>query len=297
MLADFAPAKINLNLRIGSRRPDGYHELESLVVFADVGDRLRLTPGETLSLAVEGETAADSGAIADNLVLRAARALAAEISDLRSGYFELSKSLPVAAGLGGGSSDAAAALRLLAQANATRDLSGGLVAAARNTGADVPVCLDPKPRIMRGIGDILSVPLNLPALPAILVNPRVSVPTAAVFAARSKGGFNKSGKMQADPAIALAEQATSKTAMPNAGDLIGALHNSGNDLEAPACSQYPVIVDVLDALRALPGCRLARMSGSGATCFGLFDAGHLRAAAHELQAKHPAWWIAPTTLG
>lgn len=297
MLVDFAPAKINLTLRIRQRRPDGYHDLESLVVFADIGDHLRLTPGDTLSLAVDGDTARDAGIIADNLVLKAGRALAAQVAGLRAGHFELTKSLPVAAGLGGGSSDAAAALRLLGQANPDKKLSGDprMMTAARQTGADVPVCLDPRPRIMRGIGDLLSAPLHLPKLPAILVNPRVAVPTAAVFAARA--GMATPRRQDEDPAITLAESATSEAKMPEAGELIDALHRSDNDLQAPAISLHPVIADVLDALRALPGCRLARMSGSGATCFGLFDAARLNAAARELAAKHPGWWIAPTNLG
>lgn len=297
MLVDFAPAKINLTLRVRQRRPDGYHDLESLVVFADIGDHLRLTPGGTLSLAVDGDTARDAGTIADNLVLKAGRALAAQVAGLRVGHFELTKSLPVAAGLGGGSSDAAAALRLLGQANQDKKLSGDprMKIAARQTGADVPVCLDPKPRIMRGIGDLLSAPLHLPKLPAILVNPRVAVPTAAVFAARA--GMATPRRQDEDPAIVLVEGATSEARMPDAGELIDALRRSDNDLQAPAISLHPVIADVLDALRALPGCRLARMSGSGATCFGLFDASHLNDAARELTAKHPGWWIAPTSLG
>jgi len=251
MLADFAPAKINLTLRIRQRRPDGYHDLESLVVFADIGDHLRLTTGDTLSLAVDGDTARDAGIVADNLVLKAARALAAQVAGVRVGHFKLTKSLPVAAGLGGGSSDAAAALRLLGQANQDKKLSGDprMMSAARQTGADVPVCLDPKPRIMRGIGDLLSAPLHLPKLPAILVNPRVAVPTAAVFAARAGMA---APRRQDDPAIALAEGATSEAGMPDAGELIDALRRSDNDLQAPAISLHPVVADVLDALRTLP---------------------------------------------
>jgi 4-diphosphocytidyl-2-C-methyl-D-erythritol kinase len=296
MLVDFAPAKINLTLRIRQRRPDGYHDLESLVVFADIGDRLRLTPGDTLSLAVDGDTARDAGIIPDNLVLKAARALASQVAGLRVGHFQLTKSLPVAAGLGGGSSDAAAALRLLGQANQDKKLSAdaGMMSAARQTGADVPVCLDPKPRIMRGIGDLLSAPLHLPKLPAILVNPRVAVPTAAVFAARAGMA---TPQRQDDPAIALVEGATSEARMPDSGEFIDALRRSDNDLQAPAISLHPVVADVLDALRALPGCRLARMSGSGATCFGLFDMARVDAAARELAVRHPGWWIAPTNLG
>jgi 4-diphosphocytidyl-2-C-methyl-D-erythritol kinase len=166
-----APAKVNLTLRVIARRADGYHELESLVVFADRGDRLTFTPGGALSLTVSGVTAAQAGDGADNLVLKAARALA-----------ERKPGLPVAAGLGGGSSDAAAALRLIAQANALPPDDARLHEAARVTGADVPVCLDPRPRVMRGIGELLSAPLSLPPLAAVLVNPGVAVATKLVFA-------------------------------------------------------------------------------------------------------------------
>ncbi len=188
---EFAPAKINLTLRIGRKRPDGYHDLESLVVFAGaVGDDLRLLPGDAAALSVTGETAEQAGPLGDNLVLKAVRALQALIPDLRSGHFHLTKRLPVAAGIGGGSSDAAAALRLAALLNELPLDDDRLIAAARATGADVPVCLDPQPRIMRGIGEILSERLRLPALHAVLVNPGVPVPTGAVFAAlaRSRAG-------------------------------------------------------------------------------------------------------------
>lgn len=294
----FAPAKINLTLRVRGRRPDGYHDLESLVAFADIGDRLRLAPGEKLSLTVAGETAAWAGPPADNLVLKAARRLLAECPGLTAGRFDLDKSLPVAAGLGGGSSDAAAALRLLAQANPALlpPDDSRLMAAARATGADVPVCLDPRPRLMRGKGDILSPPLVLPGLPAILVNPRVSTPTAAVFAAYAATPHD--GEAAADPATALAEGATLQDRMPARGDLIAALARSRNDLEAPAILLHPIIAEVLDALRALPGCRLARMSGSGATCFTLFDTDAAAAdAARNLAKRTPQWWVRTTTLG
>ena len=165
------------------RRADGYHELESLVVFASVGDRLTFAPGRALALTVGGPTAAAAGELADNLVLKAARALAERVAGLKLGRFDLSKRLPVAAGLGGGSADAAAALRLLARANRLALDDPRLMEAARATGADVPVCLDPRPRVMRGIGDVLSEPLDLPRLPAVLVNPGVAVPTKDVFAA------------------------------------------------------------------------------------------------------------------
>jgi 4-diphosphocytidyl-2-C-methyl-D-erythritol kinase len=167
-----APAKVNLTLRVRGRRLDGYHEIESLVVFAAVGDALAFTPGESLALAVRGPTAAAAGDLADNLVLKAVRALAERTPGLELGRFVLSKRLPVAAGLGGGSTDAAAALRLLARHNRIALDDARLMAAARATGADVPVCLDPRSRMMRGIGELLSQPLTLPGLPALLINPR-----------------------------------------------------------------------------------------------------------------------------
>src|SRR6266436_2792294 len=181
--AEKAPAKVNLTLRVLGRRADGYHDIESLVAFAGVGDALTFTPGGALALAVGGPTAAAAGDVADNLVLKAARALAERVEGLKLGRFTLSKRLPVSAGLGGGSADAAAALRLLARANRMAPDDPRLLQAARATGADVPVCLDPRARLMRGIGDILSDPLDLPKLPAVLVNPGVAVPTRDVFAA------------------------------------------------------------------------------------------------------------------
>ncbi len=283
-----APAKVNLTLRVLGRRADGYHDLESLVVFAGVGDRLAFVPGRALSLSVRGPTAAAAGGLDSNLVLKAARALAERVAGLRLGRFELSKRLPVAAGLGGGSSDAAAALRLLARANRLALDDPRLLEAARVTGADVPVCVDPRPRIMRGIGDILSEPLDLPRLPAVLVNPGVAVPTKDVFAA-----------------LRLAPNASDAASGPcfaDAGagrtELVTALLNDRNDLEAPAIALQPVIADVLRALREQSGCRLARMSGSGATCFGLFDTSRAAAAAVRiLRDGHAAWWVRATTLG
>src|SRR6478735_11873281 len=181
--AEKAPAKVNLTLRVIGRRADGYHEIESLVAFAGVGDALTFTPGSAVALSVGGPTAAAAGEIADNLVLKAARALAERVERLKLGRFTLSKRLPVAAGLGGGSADAAAALRLLARANDLAPDDPRLMQAARATGADVPVCLDPRPRFMRGIGDVLSDPLDLPRLFAVLLNPGVAVSTREVFAA------------------------------------------------------------------------------------------------------------------
>jgi 4-diphosphocytidyl-2-C-methyl-D-erythritol kinase len=281
--AEKAPAKINLTLRVLGRRADGYHDIESLVAFAGVGDALTFTPGEDLALTVGGPTAAAAGDVADNLVLKAAHALAERVAGLRLGRFTLSKRLPVAAGLGGGSADAAAALRLLARANALAPDDPRLMQAARATGADVPVCLDPHTRLMRGIGDILSDPLDLPRLFALLVNPGVAVATADVFAALAAppAGQTTPAAQPLGPAALLAEIASGR-----------------NDLEAPAIELEPAIADVLAVLRKLPGCRLARMSGSGPTCFGLFDSSRAAsAAARTLRVGYPAWWVRATVLG
>ena len=287
-LTEFAPAKINLTLRVLRRREDGYHELESLVVFAAVGDRVSLTAGPDLELAVAGPTAASSGAAADNLVLRAAKALAQRVPGLTLGRLRLVKRLPVAAGLGGGSADAAAALRLLARSNRLAPADARLQDAAAAVGADVPVCLDPRPRVMRGIGALLSAPLALPPLPAVLVNPRVAVATADVFAALNLA----KGAAHAQRHAPLQELPAER------GALLCALQQQGNDLEEPAIRVQPAIADVLAALRALRNARLARMSGSGATCFALFDSrGAAYGAARQLRATRPHWWVRATTLG
>jgi len=282
--AEIAPAKVNLTLRVGGRRADGYHNIESLVAFAGESDALRLTLAGSTTLSIEGPFVVQTGPAEDNLVIKAATALARDIPALKSGHFELTKNLPAAAGLGGGSSDAAAALRVLARLN---DIPSGdvrLQAAARAIGADVPVCLDPRARVMRGTGQVLSEPLLLPALHAVLVNPGVATVTRDVFAA-----FDT---MNEGKAVDLAA-----TAFPGSADasaLIAWLADHGNDLEPAATSLHPVIGEVLAALRAMPGCRLARMSGSGATCFGLFDASDIQAAARRLHDRHPDWWVRAT---
>ncbi len=276
-LADVAPAKVNLTLHVRARRADGYHEIESLFVFADLGDRLSLTPDLPLDLSVCGPMATAAGPSADNLVLKAARALAAQVAGLRLGGFALDKHLPVAAGLGGGSADAAAALRLLARLNRIPMDDPRLHAAACATGADVPACLDPRPRLVRGIGEILGPPLAVPRLAGVLVNPGVAVATRDVF-----------GRLQLKPgAPAHPDQFT-----------LSALSACRNDLEVPALSLAPAIGAVLAALRALPACRLARMSGSGATCFALFDEASAAAAAADALARaQPAWWVRAVSLG
>ncbi len=278
-----APAKVNLTLHILGRREDGYHTLDSLVAFAGVGDRLDFAPGGPLALDVRGPTAEAAGPEGDNLVLKAARALAARVPGLTLGRFTLVKQLPVAAGLGGGSSDAAAALRALAAANGLAPDDSRLAEAARATGADVPVCLSPSARRMGGIGEVLSPPLELKPLPAVLVNPRAASPTPAVFAGLGLARGQSSGR------AAFAE--------PLDGDVIAALAKGRNDMQAAAERLTPEIGETLAALREAGGARLVRMSGSGATCFALYPDRHAAArAAARLKRMRPEWWVRATVL-
>jgi 4-diphosphocytidyl-2-C-methyl-D-erythritol kinase len=286
-LAALAPAKVNLTLRILGRRADGYHELDSLVVFAGCGDHLTLDAGPSLDLTVSGPTAGQSGAVADNLVLRAAKGLADKAPGLTVGRFALTKELPAGAGLGGGSADAAAALRLLAGANGLKLDDPRVVAVARATGADVPVCVDPRPRVMRGIGDILSAPLALPKLGIIIVHPGIAMPTPPVFKALGLTPGERFASGEAAGPVPEEREA-----------LLAWLAGERNDLEPPAISIAPAIKDVIGAIAALPGCRLARMSGSGSACFGLFDTEEAAAAALPgLAQAHPGWWARAASIG
>lgn len=287
-LVERAPAKINLTLHILGRRADGWHELESLVVFTRSGDTLTLEPGSALGLVVVGPTAGASGSTEDNLVMRAARALAARITDLRLGAFTLTKRLPVAAGIGGGSSDAAAALRLLARANGIAIDDPRVIAAATATGADIPVCLASTARMMRGVGDELGPPLALPPLPALVVNPGVPLETKSVFA---RMGLEPGWRSGASKHAELKGGVSSD-------DVLAALKRGRNDMEDAACVLAPIVSDVLAVLGAARGCRLARMSGSGATCVGLFaDCRAVSRARRAIAAAHPDWWAKATMLG
>ena len=271
---EFAPAKVNLTLHVTGRRGDGYHLLDSLVVFAGVGDRVSASLADEASLVVTGPMAAGLSGEGDNLVLRAARLMgvAARIG--------LEKVLPVSSGIGGGSADAAATLRLLARLSG-RALPGAAEVLA--LGADVPVCLQGRAVRMTGIGEGLGAVPALPEAWLVLVNPGVGVSTPAVF-----------------KALARADNAPMPREVPkmrSAAELAAFLSMQRNDLEAPAMALHPVIGRVKAALSAQPGCRVARMSGSGATCFGLFDdplAAH--AAARAIRAAEPAWWVADAPL-
>jgi 4-diphosphocytidyl-2-C-methyl-D-erythritol kinase len=286
-LAALAPAKVNLTLRILGRRADGYHELDSLVVFAGCGDHLTFDARPSLDLTVSGPTAGQAGAVADNLVLRAAKALADKVPGLTVGRFTLTKELPAGAGLGGGSADAAAALRLLAEANGLALDDPRMVAVVRATGADVPVCLDSRPRVMRGIGDILSAPLALPKLGIIIVHPGIAMPTPPVFKALGLAPGERCAAGEPSGPVPQEREA-----------LLAWLAGERNDLEPPAVGIAPAIKDVIRAIAALPGCRLARMSGSGSACFGLFDTEEAAAAAvRGLAGGYPGWWARAASIG
>lgn len=283
-----ARAKVNLSLRIAGRRPDGYHELESLVVFPDTGDRLTVDLAADLTLDVEGPFADGLTGEADNLVLRAARALRAETGGNKGARMALDKWLPLASGIGGGSADAAAALNLLNELWEAELDSEELARIALELGADVPVCLDAAPAFMTGIGERVA---RLPALPdfvLLLVNPGVAVPTGDVFARLDAAAVTE-GRAEARP-----------PSFATLDELLQWLGSHPNDLEAPAMDIAPAIGMVLRKLNTLPGALLARMSGSGATCFAIFsDRNAAQDALSVLSADYPDWWCvaAPVVTG
>lgn len=277
MLCEQAPAKINLFLHVGTRRDDGFHPLQSLAVFTGAGaDMLHLARADTLSLTLAGPFAGTLAAEADNLVLRAARLLQGPGNENTGAAITLTKNLPVASGIGGGSSDAAAALRGLRTLwNLPAD-EDALCALAAGLGSDVPVCVAARPAYMEGRGEVLTPLTALPRLSLLLVNPGVPVPTGPVFAA-----------LQARRGVGMALP----RGFVDTGDLLRFLEETGNDLQAPALALQPVIGQVLKEIAARPGALLARMSGSGATCFGLFAGDDSCArAAGALAAAHPGWW-------
>ena len=277
-----APAKINLYLHVTGCRPDDYHELDSLVVFAALGDTVTVAPADGLELTVDGPFAAALLAESDNLVLRAARALADGTGVEANAAIGLTKRLPVSAGLGGGSADAAAALGALAALWGIEAAPGLLDGIALGLGADVPACLDGQPTFVGGIGEELSPAPPLPPAWVVLANCGRALSTAAVFADYA-GPFTGSGRFSQAPA--------------DAGELAALLARRRNDLDTPARRLEPAIGDTLAALEACPGVLLARLSGSGATCFGLFgDEEAARAAARMLGGERPGWWVAYSAL-
>jgi len=274
MIVEFAPAKLNLSLRVVGRRADGHHLLDSLVAFADIGDTVAVAPGDATALSVDGPFAAALGDTLDNLALRAAQAFGAA----GGAAIRLTKNLPVASGIGGGSADAAATLRALGRLHGRLPEPARLARIARDLGADVPVCLAGMPAWMSGTGEILEPAGPLPEAGVLLANPGIAVATRQVFAARG-GPFSTPARF----------------AIPgDAAGLARALTGTSNDLAEPATALAPAIGEVLAALESLPGALIARMSGSGATCFALFaDRAGAKTAETALRTgAPPGWWIA-----
>ena len=277
-----APAKLNFYLHVLGRRDTGYHDLDSLVVFAAVGDVVSVPPAAEISLQIDGPFADDVPGGGDNLVLRAAEALAERTGMQAGAAITLTKNLPVASGIGGGSADAAATIKALVRLwgvhPGTHDLSG----LALDLGADVPVCLFGRPAFMGGIGEQLEPAPDLPDAALVLVNPGVAVSTPEVFGARV-GDFSSVARFEDEPV--------------NAAVLADVLRGRGNDLFAPAMKVAPEIGEVISVIEATDGCLLARMSGSGATCFGLYETmAAADAATHAIQAARAAWWATAARL-
>ena len=283
---EFAAAKVNLCLHVTGRREDGYHLLDSLVVFANVGDTLSFTASNSYSLEIDGPFSAEIDPDPDNLVFKAA----GKLGKLAPGAkISLNKALPVAAGIGGGSADAAATLRgLMSLYNLSPNQVDDLDAHALALGADVPACLRSKALRMAGIGEEISTIEHFPALPAVLINPGVAVPTGPIFKALNLGQPSTGGE--------------GLTSLPESGfgsgkDVVDWLQHQRNDLQAPAIAIAPEVGEVLQALKAAETCRLARMSGSGATCFGLFDtSADADAFAGSLALQRPQWWVVSTVF-
>ena len=291
-LSDEARAKVNLTLQVNGRRADGFHDLESVVAFADCADRLTLTPGSDLDLKMLGPLAQACGDTSDNLVLKAARLLAERVPGMKAGSFSLDKVLPVAAGIGGGSADAAAALRLLAQLNGLAFDDPRIIEVAQLTGADVPVCINSRGCVMTGVGETLE-PLSLPKMPCVMVNPGVPVATKDVFKALGL----RNGELLVGATDVLLRDRSWPDEEASLEDWVEALAASSNDLEAPAMRVQPVISEVISALNATNGAWLARMSGSGATCFAIYEnTAEAGRAAEKLRRDHPGWWVHAGTL-
>jgi len=281
----FAPAKINLFLHVGEKRGDGFHDLQSLVVFVDVGDTLAFSPSPELTLTLHGPFASGLEAEDDNLVLRAAQALAKHTGrPAAKAAIRLMKQLPVASGIGGGSADAAAVLRGLTRLWAL-DLSWTeLRAVAETIGSDVPVCVESKASWMEGRGERVMPAATLPQMPMLVVNPGIAVSTAEVF--RTLATRHGTGRINR------------ATPLSSPRELIAFLTKTSNDLQAPAQQIAPVIGHVLDELSRMPGAELWRMSGSGATCFALFyDQNAAEMAQVALSHTHPDWWVRATRIG
>ena len=278
----FAPAKINLYLHVTGRRDDGYHLLDSLIVFADVEDIIEVEESRHLSLEIDGPFSNDLSTGEDNLVIRAARLLADSTGMEPRAAIRLTKNLPVASGIGGGSADAAATLKALMDHWHLSIPEDALQRMALTLGADVPVCLAGNPSYIGGIGEDIDAAPNLPPAWLMLVNPGVAVSTPTIFNALTAN---------------FSEEARLGTVSGSAQELARALTSRHNDLTGPAIALEPVIEDVLAALDGCDGVLLSRLSGSGATCFGLFaDEDQAGAGAEQIRRRHPNWWVQPTRI-
>ena len=279
-IVERARAKLNLDLILTGKRPDGYHELDSVVAFPDIGDEVAITTADELRIDCRGPFAAGLAPGDGNIVHRAVIRLAAALGVTPGLLVRLDKQLPIASGIGGGSADAAATLRALARLWRLPTTAPVLAEVALGLGSDVLVCLGSRSTLMRGVGEQLEPLPGLPGFDLVLVNPLRPLATAEVFAAVRQERF--------------APRAEPVPMRPG----LDWLRRSRNDLEAPARALLPEIDDLLTKLSAAPGCRLARMSGSGPTCFGLFDdAGLANAAAASIGAARPGWWVASGRIG
>jgi 4-diphosphocytidyl-2-C-methyl-D-erythritol kinase len=281
---ELACAKVNLTLRVLGRRADGYHELESLVAFADLADQLDFIPADHWSIRTSGDVPMPV-ASQDNLTTKAAKRVADALGLPQAFTLNLIKRIPLAAGLGGGSADAAATLRFLQKANAVRSGEINWLQLARELGADVPVCFHSQACIMRGVGEQLELIASFPTVAALLVNPQCTVPankTAAVF--KSLNASHLPDTWRPEP-------------RDTPIDITKLIHDGRNDLQAAAIAVMPEIRAVLTALEATPGAQHARLSGAGPTCFAVFatpqEAAH---AAVKLKQRYATWWIQPTRL-
>lgn len=284
IVTELARAKVNLTLEVLGRRPDGYHELASLVAFADIGDRLALTESADWSVTCGGPQA--GYIVGENLVERAARAVRERWAQSATGRIDLHKVLPVAAGIGGGSADAAAALRALIALNTNLPDSHGWLTIAQSLGADVPVCLTNRLSFLRGLGERVDCLTMAVRLPAVLVNPATPLATARVFAGLAAQPLPESWRTSSPPLFR------------NLPEIMSWVMAGRNDLEAPALRLAPIIGRVRAALQSCHGCHFARLSGSGPTCFGLFEtAGQAENAAGVIAREQPGWWVRATTLG
>lgn len=285
-LSEKAPAKVNLSLRVLGQRTDGFHQISSIVAFADIADVLELTPSTRASFAVSGPFAAAITAD-DNLVERAERAFREKCSSAQPARISLDKQLPVAAGIGGGSADAAAALRLMANANPGCVPAAEIEKIAASLGSDVVVCLASRAARMSGRGEKVTPLAAFPPLHVVLVNPGAALAAGEIYAALRAAPSNGEN----------AKSAETIPRLETAHDVIAHMRETGNDLEAPAIAMAPVVGEVLSMIAETPGCAIARMSGSGSTCFGIYEtAMQAETSAQIIAESYPDWWIKKAIL-